>query len=101
MERDEGSQTDRGDGRGVGRRVGDAERGAERRAGRGTEREKARERGKPRRQRNGKKEGGHFLVVQGLRLRDPTAGRAGWIPGQGTENPPAMRCKGRERERER
>lgn len=103
MERDEERSKERegdrrGDRRGMGRRVG----GAERRAGRGTERESEREgkatETKKRKERDWE---GTSPVVQGLRLRDPTAGRAGWIPGQGTENPPAARCKGSERERER
>ena len=68
----------------------------------GGQRERKRESGESHGDREmERKRAGTSLVVQGLRLRDPTAGRAGWIPGQGTENPPAMRCKGRERERER
>ena len=96
-------ETDWGDGREMGRRVGDAERGAERRAGREqTERESERA-GKATETEKWKETDrqGTSPVVQWLRLRDPTAGRAGWIPGQGTENPPAARCKGRDRQTDR
>lgn len=51
-----------------------------------------------------KRLGGHFPGGPGAKTpgsHGRAAGRAGWIPGQGTENPPAARCKGSERGRER
>ena len=72
----------------------------------GGQKEKARERGESHgdKETERKRLGGHFPGGPGAKTpgsHGRAAGRAGWIPGQGTENPPAARCKGSERGRER